>query len=210
MAHYIYGTCPTLSYTWYNSVSIQFVPTVSICIWRPIYGGCNQKYGPWKNGLISRHVQSTATDDWTVLWTIWTIALSLLYWHGDCRLFKIWWLDNLIKTFIKVSPLPLPPRKKLVQQGAYMGNWTNVYVNQSLNTATRKAEAKNTLDARCISIQCWYDRSNIFWKKLVSHFFCVYNAIWCRIINQGIVRCSFISRNYRQTSPNNVTLFGRV
>ena len=147
---------------------------------------------------------------------------SLCYWWlncslndlNDCIIFIILTLlycsnlilDKLDKNFIKVSPLLLPPPKKL-STGGYMGNWTKY---MWINPKYCNTEAKNTLDARCISIQCWYDRSNIFWKKLVSHFFRVYNAIWCRIINQGIVRCLFISRNYRQTSPNNVTLFERV
>ena len=76
---------------------------------------------------------------------------------------------------IKVSPLLLPPPKKL-STGGYMGIWTKyIWTNPKYcNT-----EANNTLDARCISIQCWYTIDQTFsGKNWFSHLFCVYNAIW--------------------------------
>ena len=72
-------------------------------------------------------------------------------------------MSHFVTQNIKVSPLPLPPPKKL-STGGYMGNWTKYMWT---NPKYCNTEAKNTLDARCISIQCWYDRTNIFWEKLV-------------------------------------------
>ena len=72
-------------------------------------------------------------------------------------------LEKLDKKFHKSVSPPLTSSKKIINRG-YMGNWTKYMWT---NPKYCNTEAKNTLDARCISIQCWYDRSNIFWKKLV-------------------------------------------
>ena len=56
MAHYIYGTCPTfrihdITVYQYSLFGCKYL------IWRPILEGVTKNI-TWKNGLISRHVQS--------------------------------------------------------------------------------------------------------------------------------------------------------
>ena len=153
-------------YTWYNSVSIQFV-WVWVFGGEAHFGGCTQKYYPEKMG--------------------WYPAMcSLCYWWlnsslndlNDCIIFIILTLlfcsnlilDKLDKNLHKSVSPPLTSSKKL-STGGYMGNWTKYMWS---NPKYCNTEAKNTLDARCISIQCWYDWSNIIWKKFdfPTYFVC--------------------------------------
>ena len=159
MAHYIYGTCPTFRIH-------------DITVYQYSLFGC--KY------LVGRPILEGVTKNLTLKKMGWYPAMcSLCYWWlncslndlNDCIIFIILTLlfcSNLIldKLDKSVSP-PLTSSKKIINRG-YMGNWTKYMWT---NPKYCNTEAKNTLDARCISIQCWYDRSNIFWKNWFPTYF---------------------------------------